>query len=479
MSRLTRPAPAGAAGACTQCAPPPPPVGQARADAATLAACREHADAVYDRNASRHDLLDQQPQLAVFGQLHAWATVDRGLPQRYGHENMTRDCVRNTGTETDRSDTHVAPPASRALNRRSRPQWPACQQSAASWRSATRASSTAGSVTCWTGSWMQRVATDWLAWELTHSALWVSVIAFCNLAPSVVISPLAGAVADRIDRVRLTVASQFVAAGPGGDPGDADPDRADPRRVHRRAVRVQRHGRDVRPAGAPMPAARPGSARLSARRGGAEFTDLQRRPLHRPGTVRPDDRRLGRGAADRLQLRGVPVRQPDHVPAAARSRRSGSATAPPTACSTTRSRASATSRATAGIGPLMLFAAAVGMMLRSVPEMLPPYVADLFGRDARGLATLASTMGLRRAGRRHAGGDPRPARRSDPHRGVRRPGADAGHRLLRRDASLRHRRGLHRRDGRGHHDAWHLDPDAAAELRLRPRWSDACSACGA
>ena len=42
----------------------------------------------------------------------------------------------------------------------------------------------------------------------------------------------------------------------------------------------------------------------------------------------------------------------------------------------------------------MLFAAAVGMMLRAVPEMLPPYVAELFGRDARGLATLASTMGF-------------------------------------------------------------------------------------
>ena len=26
----------------------------------------------------------------------------------------------------------------------------------------------AGSVACWTGSWMQRVATDWLAWELTN-----------------------------------------------------------------------------------------------------------------------------------------------------------------------------------------------------------------------------------------------------------------------------------------------------------------------
>jgi hypothetical protein len=46
-----------------------------------------------------------------------------------------------------------------------------------------------------------------------------------------------------------------------------------------------------------------------------------------------------------------------------------------------------------GIGPAMLFAATVGVTLRSVPEMLPPYVADLFGRDARGLATLASTMG--------------------------------------------------------------------------------------
>ena len=36
--------------------------------------------------------------------------VDRGLPQRYGHENMVRDCVRNTGTETDRTATTRAPP---------------------------------------------------------------------------------------------------------------------------------------------------------------------------------------------------------------------------------------------------------------------------------------------------------------------------------------------------------------------------------
>ncbi len=166
---------------------------------------------------------------------------------------------------------------------------------------------------------MQRVATDWLAWELTHSALWVSVIAFCNLAPSVVISPLAGAVADR-DRPRAADRGLAVRRrGAGGNPGGADPDRADPGRVHRRARRAQRHGRDIRPAGAPMPDPRPGAARLPARRGRAELADLQHRPLRRPRAVRPDDRRLGRGAADRLQRRGLSVRQPDHVPAAARS----------------------------------------------------------------------------------------------------------------------------------------------------------------
>src|ERR1019366_3525624 len=50
-----------------------------------------------------------------------------------------------------------------------------------------------GSVVCWTGSWVQRIATDWLAWQMTHSTLWVGVIAFCNLVPSVVVSPIAGA----------------------------------------------------------------------------------------------------------------------------------------------------------------------------------------------------------------------------------------------------------------------------------------------
>src|SRR5216683_2371303 len=68
------------------------------------------------------------------------------------------------------------------------------------------------SLISWSGLWMQKVATDWLAWQLTHSALWVGVLAFCNLAPSVLISPFAGAVSDRVDRIRLTTATQLITA---------------------------------------------------------------------------------------------------------------------------------------------------------------------------------------------------------------------------------------------------------------------------
>ena len=64
------------------------------------------------------------------------------------------------------------------------------------------------SLTAWTGLWMHRIAVSWLAWELTGSAFWVGMVAFCDLAPAVVASPLAGAVADRADRLRMTMWSQ-------------------------------------------------------------------------------------------------------------------------------------------------------------------------------------------------------------------------------------------------------------------------------
>ena len=49
------------------------------------------------------------------------------------------------------------------------------------------------SLTAWTGLWMHRIAVSWLAWELTGSAFWVGVVAVCDLAPAVNVSPFAGA----------------------------------------------------------------------------------------------------------------------------------------------------------------------------------------------------------------------------------------------------------------------------------------------
>ncbi len=60
--------------------------------------------------------------------------------------------------------------------------------------------------------WMQRVAVGWLAWDLSGSAFWVGVVAFADLAPAVLVSPLAGAVADRVDRLRLSLLTQLAIA---------------------------------------------------------------------------------------------------------------------------------------------------------------------------------------------------------------------------------------------------------------------------
>jgi hypothetical protein len=93
----------------TECAPPPPPVGQAKADAATLAACREHADAVYDRQ-YRDQIYTITNRDAPFSSNYVPGVTDRGLAARYAHDNMVTDCVRNTGTETDRSTSYEPEP---------------------------------------------------------------------------------------------------------------------------------------------------------------------------------------------------------------------------------------------------------------------------------------------------------------------------------------------------------------------------------
>ncbi|MEE8515400.1 MAG: MFS transporter [Alphaproteobacteria bacterium] len=60
------------------------------------------------------------------------------------------------------------------------------------------------------GNWIHRVAVGWLAWELTGSATWLGVMAFADLAPTVLIGPIAGAVVDRSHYLRVLKVTQTI-----------------------------------------------------------------------------------------------------------------------------------------------------------------------------------------------------------------------------------------------------------------------------
>lgn len=58
--------------------------------------------------------------------------------------------------------------------------------------------------------WIQRVGSGWLAWELTQSPTWLGLIAAADLAPMIVLAPFAGAVADRLEPLRLIRLAQIL-----------------------------------------------------------------------------------------------------------------------------------------------------------------------------------------------------------------------------------------------------------------------------
>jgi MFS family permease len=67
-----------------------------------------------------------------------------------------------------------------------------------------------GNAVSLTGIWMQRVAVGWLAWTLTHSGTWLGIVSMTEFFPVVLLSPLAGALADRRDRVGIIRVTQIV-----------------------------------------------------------------------------------------------------------------------------------------------------------------------------------------------------------------------------------------------------------------------------
>src|SRR5262249_37791255 len=65
-----------------------------------------------------------------------------------------------------------------------------------------------GQTTSLIGTWLTRVATSWLVYRLTDSALLLGVTGFAGQIPTFLVAPFAGVLVDRWDRHRVLVATQ-------------------------------------------------------------------------------------------------------------------------------------------------------------------------------------------------------------------------------------------------------------------------------
>jgi MFS family permease len=62
------------------------------------------------------------------------------------------------------------------------------------------------------GTWITRIATSWLVYRLTGSALLLGTVGFCGQIPTLVLAPFAGVLVDRWDRHRMLVWTQALSA---------------------------------------------------------------------------------------------------------------------------------------------------------------------------------------------------------------------------------------------------------------------------
>ncbi len=60
------------------------------------------------------------------------------------------------------------------------------------------------------GTWITRIATSWLVYRLTGSALLLGAVGFCGQIPTLFLAPFAGVFVDRWDRHRVLLATQVL-----------------------------------------------------------------------------------------------------------------------------------------------------------------------------------------------------------------------------------------------------------------------------
>lgn len=70
----------------------------------------------------------------------------------------------------------------------------------------------AGNGISWIGTWSQRIGVSWLSWTLSHSSTWVGLVSLLQFLPVGVCAPLFGALLDRTDRRRYSIAVNAVLA---------------------------------------------------------------------------------------------------------------------------------------------------------------------------------------------------------------------------------------------------------------------------
>ena len=84
------------------CTPRPPPTAEARAQQQALGACRQRADQIFEQRNRGAFYIDTDQRYSPFSGDYVSGNTARGLPERYGRDQLVTECVRSSGTPVDR-----------------------------------------------------------------------------------------------------------------------------------------------------------------------------------------------------------------------------------------------------------------------------------------------------------------------------------------------------------------------------------------